>query len=994
MRRYKMSMMNKCISCNLHEGAYQQIITSGNCNPYECELLIIGDYPRQDDDITGYPLSGEQYKFLWELLNQVGIKYQVTYLVRCIPIDRYTRRYRKPEAYEYDTCIKNRLYADIELLKPKCILALGQSTLEALVGSGASIGDYRERAHTITLGNYTTKILATYHPNYVANTENEMFYDRFVEDIVYACRHAAVDRDPDKYKSMTITANQFSRLVDIWCNDNSIEYVGYDNETNGLAPWIKGAKITSFSVSVDGITGYNIFCYHPELDISDEDRETIRLAAKKLLTTKKVVVHHAKHEHRYAKVCWGFTPNITEDTMYMSYILFMGYPGMRHGLKYLSGRFILLPPWEEKISRYVDLYKAMKRSKNIDDDKVSKWQEEFSDLDFTKDEAYKWFTILKDESYYIRQAESADSDVFMWLVPTRVMEKYAGMDAIAPLQLMKVLKPMISADSGLLNAYNMIVKAAEVFANIELRGVRLDGRQQWIKIYHEHLDAALEAIRTYPEVRQLELEMTQADKKGIPQIFNPGSSQQAKKLFFEKFRFPVKQTTGKGEPSTGETVLIDLIKEYRDKEDAESKRKAEFLLKFREYKKLNKLLSAYFEGLDRFAHMNDSFDGFNCKYLLPPSGEDEVIHPGYTIHGTVTGRLSSQDPSLHTIPYRSDVKKMVVPHGYKRGGIFVMADQSQLEIRVLACMIERYYGDSSLAQAYREGRDIHRYNASKIFKRAEEEIVDAERRFAKTISFSLLYGASEHSVAESTGRTPEEVHQLFEQFYEAFPGIKAYIDASHQYVSQYGCVRTPLGRIKYLLGGLNPNDRKNYSDALRQAQNAIIQSSGSDLSLRSINYMSDYLKEHNMNSRIVGFIHDSIEIDAAPGEWIEALRLLKYAMKDYNEALDWVTCPLKIDCSLSDNLGDETKVGDITDNPDGSHTFEIKGYDYLLDSIIQEASFSYEILENEILSSEEFFEDSGDLIARKAMSMAFENKMFIEQKRRITLKKKPEYCTD
>lgn len=331
---------------------------------------------------------------------------------------------------------------------------------------------------------------------------------------------------------------------------------------------------------------------------------------------------------------------------------------------------------------------------------------------------------------------------------------------------------------------------------------------------------------------------------------------------------------------------------------------------------------------------------------------------------------------------------MIVPHGHKRGGIYVMADQSQLEIRVLACIIERYYGDSSLAQAYREGRDIHRFNASKIFQRPEDQIVDAERRFAKTISFSLLYGASERSVAESTGRTPEEVHQLFEQFYASFPGIKNYIDATHQYVSKYGCVRTPMGRIKYLLGGLNPNNGRAYADALRQGQNAIIQSSGSDLSLRSINYMSDYLKENNMDSRIVGFIHDSIEIDAAPGEWIECLRLLKYSMKDYNEALDWVTCPLKIDCSVACNLGDETKVSDIIDNPDGSNTFEIEGYRNVIDDVMTEAPISYDILEDEVLEEKEVIEESGDLIARKASNLSYDGKTFVEQKRRITLKKK------
>lgn len=987
-------MLQRCTACNLQECSYQQIETSGNCSPEECELLIVGDYPKSDDDITGYPLSGAQYKFLWDLLQQVGVKYQVTYLIRCIPIDKYSRRYRKPDLIEYSTCIKTRFYEDVERLKPKCIIALGQASLDAIVNfcdvpdtekkTGVPIGEFRERAHPVKIGGVASRLLATYHPSYVINSDNEMFYDRFVEDIVYACRHAMVDRNPGKYKSMTVTANQFSRIVDIWVSNPDIKYVCFDSETNGLSPWIKGAKITSFSVSVDGLIGYNIFCYHPDLDISDEERESIRLSAQKLLTSKEVVVHHAKHEHRYCKVCWGFTPNITQDTMYMSYILFMGYPGMKHGLKYLSGRFISLPPWEEKIDRYTSLYKVMKRSKSIDDTKIEKWQEEFLDIDFTKDEAYKWFNILKDPDYYIRQAESADDDLFMWMIPTRVMEKYGGMDAIAPLQLMKVLKPRIEADSGLNDVYNMIVKSAEVFANIELAGVRLQDRKRWIEIYQEHLASALEHIRSYPEVRQLELEQGSE--------FNPASSQQAKKVFFEKFRFPVKATTGKGDPSTSEVVLIDLIKEYREKEDAESKRKAEFLLAFREYKKLTKLLSAYFIGLDKFAHYNDSFDGYNCKFLSVPEGQlDEMIHPGYMLHGTVTGRLSSQNPSLHTIPYRSDVKKMIVPREHKRGGIYVMADQSQLEIRVLACIIEKYYGDSSLAQAYREGRDIHKYNASKIFQKPMEEVVDAERRFAKTISFSLLYGASEASVSESTGRTLEEVKQLFQQFYESFPGIKKYIESTHQYVSKYGCVRTPLGRVKYLLAALNPNDRKKYSDSLRMAQNSIIQSSGSDLSVRSINYLDNYFRTHNMKSKIVGFIHDSIEVDSAPGEWIESLRLLKYAMKDYNEALDWVTCPLKIDCSVACNLGDETKVSDIIDNPDGSCTFEIEGYCNVIDEVLEEAPFSYDILENEVLEEKEVVEDPGDLVARKSMNLSYDNKTFIEQKRRITLKKKSEY---
>ena len=975
-------MIQRCNQCNLHECAYQQIQTGGNCSPEECELLIVGDYPRSDDDITGYPLSGDQYKFLWDLLSQVGIKYQVTYLIRCIPIDKYSRRYRKPDLYEYDACIKARLHEELKVLKPKCILALGQASLDALLSSADNkIGDYRERAHIIKLGEVTTKLLATYHPSYVLSSDNDKFYDRFVEDVVYACRHAMVDRDPGKYRSMTITAQQFQRIAKIWSDNPSIEYVSFDTETNGLNPWVKGSKITSFSVSVDGLTGYNIFCYHPDMDISDEERSIIINSARELLTKKKVVAHHAKHEHRYVKSCWGFTPNITEDTMYMSYILFMGYPGMRHGLKYLSGRFVSLPPWEEKIERYVELYKTMKRSKHIDDERIEKWMQDFSDVDFTKDEAYKWFSILKDDTYYIRQAESAEDDVFMWMIPTRVMEKYAGMDAIAPLQLMRVLKPMIAADPGLNEAYDMIVQAAEVFANIELKGVRLQDRKRWVSIYQDHLADALNHIRSYPEVKQFELE------RGAE--FNPASSQQTKKVFFDYFRFPVKSTTGKGEPSTSETVLIDLIKEYREKEDHESKRKAEFLFAFRDYKKLNKLLSAYFVGLEKFTHYNDAFDGYECKTLPVPEGElEEHMHPGYMIHGTITGRLSSQNPSMHTIPYRSDVKKMLVPHNHKRGGIFVTADQSQLEIRVLACVAEKYYGDSSLAQAYREGRDIHKYNASKIFQKPMEEVVDAERRFAKTISFSLLYGASEVSVAESTGRTIDECKQLFEQFYESFPGVKKYIEATHAYVSQYGCVRTPLGRVKYLVDALNVNDRKKHADALRMAQNSIIQSSGSDLSVRSIIYLDKYFRSNQMKSKVVAFVHDSILVDAEPGEWFEALDQLKYAMKDYNEALEWVSCPLKIDCEISDNYGDHAAVDSMELHEDGSRTLTLDGYSYVIDNILEEAKFSYEIVSDELVKEEEFLEDPGDLVARKAANLSFDGKTFNLQVRKVRLRPK------
>jgi len=981
---------NRCSACSLHECSYQQVQIGGNCSPEECELLLVGDFPKADDDITGLPFSGDQYKFLWDLLSQVGVKYQVTYLIRCIPIDKYSRRYRKPELDEYVPCLKEKFENEVERLKPKCILALGQAPLDVLVYNGYisdaeiktnnPIKSFRERSHNAFIRGQKITFLSTYHPSYVANNDNEQIYNRFIEDVVYACRHAMKERSAGIYKSIDINVNQLERIVDIWCNDPSIECVGFDTESNGLNPLVKGAKITSFSLCADGVTGYNIFLYHPELDISDDERARIIAAAKKLLTTKSVVAHHAKHEHRFVKVLWKFTPNIVDDTMYMSYILFLAYPGIKHNLKFLSGRFLGMPPWEEYMDEYREIFAALKRRKNLDDVKVKELVEDFGPyLGVTSEDIYRFWSIIKDPDYYIKQEESDDSDVLMWMVPVRIMRDYAGMDAIAALNLRKVFKPLIDSDPGLSRAYSMMVKGAEAFANMELKGLRIVDIDRWTNIYQEKLDQNLDILKNFDEVKEFERENDVE--------FNPASAKHNVEVFYNKFRFPVKGTTGKGDPSTSETVLIDLIKEYREKEGEE--RKLEFLTTFREYKKLKKLMTAYLVGLRRFMHENDAFDGRKCEYVEVPSTQKDLhIHPGYLLHTVETGRVASRDPSLHTVPAGSDIKRLFVSHWKGRGGLIVTADQSQLELRVLASIIERYYGDPSLADAYRQGKDIHRFNASKVFARPEEDIVDSERRFAKTISFSLLYGSSEKSVAESTGRTPAEVHDLFESFYAAFPGIKKYIESTHDYARQYGCVRTPMGRIKYVLAAQNPNDRGKYSAALRQAQNGIIQSSGSDLSFQSIVWMNDYFKKNNLDTQVVGFIHDSIELDAPPGEWFEAYDALKYSMKDLNESEDWITAPLGIDVELATSMGDTVAVKDMTKHEDGSRTFVLKGYDYIIEDIIKESYYSYDIVEDEILEEEEFFNRSGDLVARRALNLSFDDKTFNLRTHKIRWKPK------
>lgn len=983
-------MINKCTACHLNECAYQQIATSGNCAPEECELLIIGDYPKQDDDITGYPLSGSQYKFLWDLLAQIGVKYQVTYLVRCIPIDKGTRRYRKPEAYEYQTCMQTRLYQEIEVLKPKCILALGQSSLEAFMGSDKKVADYRERSRSITIGNVATKFLATYHPTYVLNLQGDnadMMYKRLLDDIVYACRHAIAHRVEGKYKSITINADQFVRIANIWINDPNIEYIGFDTESNGLDPLIPGAKITSFSISADASTGFNIFMYHPELDISEEDRSKIINASKELLTTKKVVAHHAKHEHRFVKVLWGFTPNITDDTMYMSYILFLAQKGISHGLKHLSGRFAALPPWEERMDAYKDLFAAMKRVKNISEDKIASWIDTYSEwIDVTPEDIYKFWDIIKDPNYYIKHVEvETEKDPMMWLVPAREMEKYAGMDAIAPLLLMEKFKPTINADKGLSEAYRRMVRCADAFANIEIHGCKFIDPNRWSDRYLSIMNDHLEAIKQYPEVIEYENE--------TGNVFSPTSPKCMQTILYEKLKFPVLAMTGTGNPSAGEPAMIALIKKMREEygEDSDDP-KIQFLWHLRDYKKMQKIQNTYFIGLQKLIRPR-AYDGVHDRWIdsMPDhsgSGDHDIIFTQYLLHGTDSGRASS---NYHTIPHRSDVAKAISSLYYEHGGVLFQADHSQLELRVLACLVEKYYGDSALADAYREGKDIHRFNASKVFAKPMEEIVDAERRFSKTISFALCYGSSEASVAESTGRTPQEVHELFETFYNNFPGVRAYIEASHAFATQHGCIRTPMGRVRWIEGSQDPGNKSLYNRAMRQAQNQLIQSAGSDLSLATIAWFNEFARDNNLISQIMCWVHDSITIDAAPNEWIYSYYCIKYGMKYLNEKRDWVCAPLGVDVDISTNWSDHFTISDAYINSDGSWTFVGEGYDYVIEDVIKEAEISYEILQNDILESKEFTEDVGDgLIAKKSFNLSYDGKTFIEQKRKVTIKPKSE----
>lgn len=330
---------------------------------------------------------------------------------------------------------------------------------------------------------------------------------------------------------------------------------------------------------------------------------------------------------------------------------------------------------------------------------------------------------------------------------------------------------------------------------------------------------------------------------------------------------------------------------------------------------------------------------------------------------------------------------MFAPHHSGRGGLMVMADYAACELRVLGSVSEKFFGDPNLAQAFRDGHDVHKFVASRVFNVPIEEVTSLQRRFSKSISFAVVYGSAVSSVAESTGRTLEETQKMFDDFYAMFPGVRKYIDAMHNYVTQYGCIRYPNGRVRHLVGAFS-DDRSAVSSALRQSQNSPIQGSASDCAVVGIIEYYRKLREMHLSSRLVGVIHDAMYIDSFPGELFECIDLLHHSMKDYPEKyFDFLTCPLGVDVQIGPNMNDHLDIDSMEIHEDGARTIVFTGYDFVMNTVLEEIKFSYDI-NMELLKEEEYVNELDDISNDHGVLSLTGRGKFNKQTCKVYMKKK------
>lgn len=295
----------------------------------------------------------------------------------------------------------------------------------------------------------------------------------------------------------------------------------------------------------------------------------------------------------------------------------------------------------------------------------------------------------------------------------------------------------------------------------------------------------------------------------------------------------------------------------------------------------------------------------------------------------------------------------------------VLSKNSQMEVKILARVSE----DQELIKYLsKKGADIHRFVAGKVWHKAMEEVTQAERRFAKTSVFAILYGKSEHAFASEIMKGDlEATKALFDSIFTAFPGIKKYIDLKHKEVMEFGEVKTMFGDT--IIIPYDPGKPSSVSSAKRQAQNYPIQSNASTVAGVSIYRVIKSLQDLNLKARGFGFTHDSGDIDLECSSLIQLLKVLPVLAEKV--PLEKWGVPVSIDIAIGTNGNSMTDLKEIYVNEDLSgFKCEFEAHEHVLDSLVKRLEESNLKVSISNTTSEMDYWDMKELfITRRAYSM-------------------------
>jgi DNA polymerase-1 len=432
--------------------------------------------------------------------------------------------------------------------------------------------------------------------------------------------------------------------------------------------------------------------------------------------------------------------------------------------------------------------------------------------------------------------------------------EYAAEDADITYQLYLYFLPLLQAEQGQWDLYqNIEMPLVPVLAEMERNGVKIDA--DFLNEYKTVLAAEI-----------LALESKIYKDAGVR--FNLNSPAQVGEVLFDRLKIPYrwKKTAKNQQYSTDEEKLNELAEEHAIIED--------ILL----YRKIAKLQSTYVEALPAL--------------INPKTGR---VHSSFTQALTATGRLSSQNPNLQNIPIRSErgreIRKAFVAESPQH--LILAADYSQIELRLVAALS----GDEAMLDAFRKGLDIHTATAARIYNVPLEEVTKQQRYAAKTVNFSIIYGAGASNLSRQLDIKRPEAVQLIEQYFAQYPQLKSYMESVVTEARTKGYVTTLGGRRRYLRD-LDSRNSLTRSHAERNAVNTPIQGTAADMIKIAMIKIYSEMHRLGLKSRLTLQVHDELVFDAVADEIPQLRAVLLDAMKN---ALPNIGVPIEVGIDVGAN---------------------------------------------------------------------------------------------
>ena len=412
------------------------------------------------------------------------------------------------------------------------------------------------------------------------------------------------------------------------------------------------------------------------------------------------------------------------------------------------------------------------------------------------------------------------------IAPKEVLN-YAAEDADITFQLKGVFEPKL-VETGVEKVFkNIEMPLVPVLARMEREGIKIDVHS--LRSYSGELGETI--IRLEREIIEL---------AGRP--FNVGSPRQLGEVLFDDLKLSDKpKKTKTGQYATSEAILEGLRKKHPI---------IESILNFRELKKLK---STYVDALPELVHKKTG-----------------RVHTSFNQTVAATGRLSSTNPNLQNIPIRTQngrkVRAMFVPADENH--VLMAADYSQIELRVIAALAE----DEAMISAFKNGEDIHKATAAKVFEVPPEEVSREQRSNAKTVNFGIVYGVSAFGLSQQTDMSRKEAKAAIDGYFRTYPGIKEYMDKQVSIARDKGYVETITGRRRYLKD-IESRNAVVRGHSERNAVNAPIQGSAADIIKLAMIELDRSMRHAKMKSKMLLQVHDELVFDARLDE-LDALKAM------------------------------------------------------------------------------------------------------------------------